>query len=213
MNEARFRTVWTVILATAIISESPPSGCAQGNDKRLPRATVHVSVFGPFGSKIKTAEVHLHSLDGKTELRASQDLVIRDVPYGEYTLTGRDEGGSGGKREIVVNARDIWLNVGLAFPTGDRLWPGGDLSISGQVSPAPPGGDWWARAEGVFLHADKESPISSAGKFSLDGLEMGTYLVEVFEGAKLRHVETVEIDPKQPSTHLTISIEPNGAGR
>jgi hypothetical protein len=35
---------------------------------------------------------------------------------------------------------------------------------------------------------------------------MGTYLVEVFEGGSLRHIETVEIDEKQPDTHITVSI-------
>ena len=48
-------------------------------------------------------------------------------------------------------------------------------------------------------------PLSS----SMGGLEMGGYLLEVFEGAKLRHVETVELDIKQPNTHVRISIRPN----
>ena len=35
---------------------------------------------------------------------------------------------------------------------------------------------------------------------------MGAYLVEVFDGSKLRHTETVEIDLKQPNTRLRISL-------
>jgi hypothetical protein len=65
------------------------------------------------------------------------------------------------------------------------------------------------RVEGVFLNTTCESPIANDGNFSVGGLEMGTYLVEVFQGQKLRHVQTVEIDAKQASTRLSKSISPN----
>jgi hypothetical protein len=52
----------------------------------------------------------------------------------------------------------------------------------------------------------REAPISREGRFAIGGLEMGAYLVEVFDGSKLRHTETVEIDLKQPNTRLRISL-------
>jgi hypothetical protein len=88
------------------------------------------------------------------------------------------------------------------------MWPGGDLSINGDIRPAPKGPDWWVRVEGVFLNARRESPVSQRGEFSMSGLEMGSDLLEVFEGTKLRHVETVEIDIKQPNTPVRIFIRP-----
>jgi hypothetical protein len=35
---------------------------------------------------------------------------------------------------------------------------------------------------------------------------MGTYLVEIFEHAQLRHAESVEIDSNRPNTHIRISV-------
>lgn len=154
------------------------------------------------------AQIHLRSRDGKRDLTA-RDSFIDGVPYGFYTLSAWDAGGGIGEREIAVNAKEVWVRIGLAFPAGDRTWPGGDLSITGDIRPAPKGADWWVRVEGVFLNARRESPISQKGEFSMGGLEMGSYLLEVFEGAKLRHVETVEIDIKQPNTHVRISIPPD----
>jgi hypothetical protein len=38
---------------------------------------------------------------------------------------------------------------------------------------------------------------------------MGAYHVELFEKARLRHVERVEIDPRKENTELTISVSGN----
>jgi hypothetical protein len=52
----------------------------------------------------------------------------------------------------------------------------------------------------------REAVIDGSGHFSVGGLEMGTYLVEVFDHAKLYHFETVEIDTRSPTTHLKIPL-------
>jgi hypothetical protein len=210
MSYATFRWIWICIITFAVVGAMNSTSRhlrAQGNDAKLPLATVHVQVCGPFGEKIETAQIHLLSPDRQRDLaRPGQKSVIADVPYGTYIVSAWGTGGGVAEREVTVNTKVVWVRIGLPFPGGDRLWPGGDLVITGDIRPAPAGEDWWARVEGVFLHGIRESPISQAGKFSVGGLEMGTYLVEVFEGSKLRHIETVEIDTKRPNTHLVILI-------
>ena len=78
--------------------------------------------------------------------------------------------------------------------------------IRGDIGAAKGHNGWGARVEGVVLNETRESPVSATGEFYVGGLDMGTYLAEVFEGPKLRHVQTVEIDPNKAETHLTISI-------
>jgi hypothetical protein len=181
----------------------------------LPTAKVHVQVFTCFGDKIPEKEItmfRLSSRDAKRDFdRPGRSLVFHDVPYGSYDLLVVDRGGGVARRDVVVNTAEAWVRIGLHFPAGDRSTPPGDLVIEGEVRPPRSGGDWWARAEGLFLAERRESPVSAGGRFSIGGLEMGTYLVEIFEGTKLRHVETVEIDLKQPRTHLVIS-PPSGSG-
>jgi hypothetical protein len=90
---------------------------------------------------------------------------------------------------------------------GDSLWPPGNLVIRGEIKPAPQTPEnWWVRIEGVFLYASREAPIEKNGRFSVAGLDMGTYLVQVFDGPKLRHIETIEIDTNRLLTELTISL-------
>ena len=210
MNQARYRTRCMIALAAVSAMSASFLRGAQAADRRIPNATVHVEVFGPFGERIARPEIHLLSSDRKRDLaRQGQVSPIADVPYGSYVLLAWDAGGGMAEREIAVNTKDVWVRIGIHFPAGDVLWPAGALVIAGEVQPIPSGGDWWARIEGVFVHVCKESPVSREGKFSVGGLQMGTYLVEVFEGSKLRHVEAVAIDPKKPETHLSISIRPS----
>ena len=121
-------------------------------------------------------------------------------------MTAWDDGGGVAERAVTVNTKDVWVRIGLRFPAGNRRTPPGDLVVSGDILPVPPDGEWWVRVEGVFLNEDRESPISREGKFWIGGLDMGSYLVEVFNGARLRHAETIEIDTKQPNSHLAIFI-------
>jgi hypothetical protein len=209
MLRMRLRTGQLVIFALATISAS----CclvAQNNGTGLPMATVHVEAFGPFGSKIPTSQLqfHLFATDRKGDFaRADEGPILAGVPYGRYKLSASDSGGGFAERELVVNTKDVWIRIGLSFPSGERLWPGGDLTISGDIKPKLPiSGDWWVRIEGVYLNASREGPVLPSGKFSIGGLEMGTYIVEVFEGSKLRHTETVDIDIKEPNTHLTVAF-------
>jgi hypothetical protein len=183
---------------------------AQSDRAAVPRATVHLEALGPFGAMIPKAHVHLHlfSSDRKLDFGPGDDSTISGVPYGEYIASAWDDGGGQTEREVVVNTKEVWIRIGLRFPAGDRLWPGGDLTIGGAIAPVPPAddGDWGVRVDGLFLHVSKEAPVLRSGQFSVGGLEMGTYLVEVFEGSKLRHIETIEIDPNRPNTFLHISV-------
>ena len=58
----------------------------------------------------------------------------------------------------------------------------------------------------MFLHATKEVPVFEDGRFSVGGLEMGRYLVEVFDGPILLYIDTIEVDPNMPERHINISI-------
>lgn len=207
MTSTNFRSLCIVLALTGVANYiTRLKGQAEGG---LPRATVHIMAFDPFGSSIFAAQVHLFSRDRKQDLAPpGHPTEISGVPYGYYILSAWDTGGGLAEREVTVNTKEVWVRIGLSFPAGDRASPPGDLLITGDIHPPPGDATWWARAEGVFLNVSREAPVSRAGRFTIGGLEMGTYLVEVFDGSKLRHAETVEIDNKEPERHLRISISP-----
>lgn len=209
MKRTKTRPLLILALAAAGTQSTCPHVRAQADEAALPRATVHFALFDPFGGKIQAAQIHLYSRDRKRDLVPPPNAtVIVGVPYGYYTVSAWDPGGSIAEREIAVNTKEVWVRVALSFPAGDRAWPPGDLTITGEVLPPPTSGDWWARAEGVVLNVSKEAPISREGRFTIGGLEMGAYLLEVFDGFKLRHTQTVEVDIRQPNSRLRISLSP-----
>jgi len=210
MSSVRIHFACTTALALAGMVREPPQLRAQ--TANLPTATVHIEVFGPFGERIPTgkARIHLVSHEPKLDLAPTHG-VIRSVPYGSYVVSASDAGGSFGERELTVNTAEVWVRLGLLIVFGDSLGPSGFLSITGDIRPAPKSESWWVRVEGVFLHVSKDAPVSRTGRFSIGGLNMGAYLVEVFEGAKLRRVVTTEIDLRQPDTHLSIPMQPGSA--
>jgi hypothetical protein len=195
---------WIRLFAAATVTAiCAPALSAQ----RLGRATVHIDAFDPFGSRIQNAKVRLYTPNRDRDLAERiQGDTIRNVPYGEYVLVVT--AGSGiGTREVVVNSDEVWIRIGLEFFIGSRDGPSGDITVNGEIRPAPQQPkDWWVRIDGVFLHFSRESPVSASGRFSAGLFPMGTYLVQVFEGAKLRHSETIEIDTKQLNPTFTIDI-------
>ena len=103
----------------------------------VPTATLHVQVFGPFGEKILNPVLHLYTVDRKQDLAGGQqDSTIIGVPYGRYVLLAY-AGSEAGEREVTVNTKEAWVRLGLAFPSGERAWPPGDLTVSGDMKPPP----------------------------------------------------------------------------
>ena len=95
-----------------------------------------------------------------------------------------------------VNAEELWVKVGLRAPRGDGVGPGGDLNINGEIKPVPRvRDDWWVRVDGLYLDFRREAPILAKGRFSIDGLDQGVYVFQVFRGDKLYFVETVAVRP------------------
>ncbi len=188
-------------------------GFAQG--VVLGQATIRVQVFDPFGRPIPDAYVRLLGRDGAPDLAPSPGgLTFSGVPFGTYNLLAI-AGSMSAQRGISVNVKDLVVRLGLSFPAGERTVPAGDLAISGDLnaSDLDADGDWWVRADGIYLPVRREALVSH-GAFLIGGLEMGAYLVEVFRGAELRHIEVVEIDPKEPRKRLKIIVlRMNGPSR
>lgn len=83
--------------------------------------------------------------------------------------------------------------------------------IRGRMTSPPVEGEaWWVRVDGVFLNTRREARIQKDGSFEAGGLDMGAYLISVFEGGRLRHVQRVEIDTNRQVTEVTF---PEGGGK
>jgi len=179
----------------------------------VPRSTVRIEAFGAWGYRYGPSDqltAILIPLDGSNSPGKSlENLVATDVPYGTYRLTVYSSSGSVGQRQVVVSAPQLWVYIGLSFPHGDRDWPGGGLSFHGFVSNTQANefdGHWWVKIHGLYLEIAREAPINRQGQFIVDGLEPGTYVIEIFDGLKLRHAFTEEIDGNEPDRDIRITL-------
>ena len=132
---------------------------------------------------------------------------FRGVPFGEYLLVVRTSC-CRAERRLIANTRDLWVRIGVPLRFGDSVSPGGHLGVEGLLRPrSRVSTRHWVRARGVFLDFSREAPVDSAtGKFALEGMDMGTYSIEVFNGATMIHSRLIEIDPRQEVARIVVDI-------
>jgi hypothetical protein len=167
---------------------------------------VHVLAFGSFGEVLTAAKVTIMTVTNKPVASASgHSVVFPQLAPGTYVVRVVCPGFRTQTAKLTANTADVLLRIGLSLRQGDEVEPAGDnLTISGSVEVAT-GSNWWITVHGVFLRSMREALIGDGGRFSIGGLDMGTYLVEVFEGGTLKYTRTVQIDTKDPVTMLQFS--------
>ena len=182
--------------------------------------TITISVVDAFnGRPFKTiSEVSLlseHQESRRIEIRSTTGS-FSNVPYGHYVIQVIGWGSARPqRRHITLNAPEVFVMIGVPFRYGTEVGIGGDrLIVKGRVAGArgSHGSRLWVRLHGVFMHFSREALVDEAGKFEIDGLDMGAYVVEVFDGPKLLHAETLEIDITRHITELSLKIPANPRG-
>jgi len=175
------------------------------------RSTVTVEPVEAFdGELLANAHVRLLTLDRRTELASgSGRLRLNSVQYGRYIVRVSSPGSRMRERLVTVNTPKVWIRIGVPLHWGDEVgFPGDYLTIRGQIRSARgPMEEFWVSVHGVFLPDRRESPVGRDGKFEVSGLDMGTYLLEVFDGARLLLAKKVELDTRKPVTEVSIKLE------
>lgn len=171
-------------------------------------STIHVSITDPFGAELKRYHVELRSMAGVKIAGGEELSEFKDIPFGEYLLIAVG-GCCRAERQVTLNVPKLWVKLGVPMRFGDDSEgpPGGWLTIQGILQlPSGVSTTHWVRARGVFLNFDRETQVDALGRFSIGGLDMGTYEIQVFGGSKLLHSRMLEIDPKISVTRIVIEI-------
>lgn len=171
------------------------------------RGEIAVTVVGPFGKAYRHASLSLVDAHGAVTKPNSDGNTFSMVPYGTYVLKAIGESAVA-SRSIILNVPRLWVKIGVPVRFGDRETPGGYLTIRGRIEPAPrANGHWWARVQGVFLEDRREISVSPDGRFTAEGLDMGTYLVQIYDGTQLRGQSIVEIDSNTSPVQINVRQE------
>ena len=196
-----------IIGSLAVIALVCDAGLVQGQDREPDKGTVALHVVDSFGGTLKPFRVSLTALTGESTGLAFQNGRFTGVPYGKYRVTVVVGNFRTTEREIFVERPMLWVVVGLPFAPGDRVSDAGWLRLTGTVRGVPASGaQWWARVAGVFLPDTFEVPIDSGGHFNVEGLSRGSYLLEIYEGSKMRAVRQFDIDSKSQELDLVVDL-------
>lgn len=169
--------------------------------------TLQVNVTDPFGVELKRPTLELWSING-TRIAGGEGLhEFKNIPFGEYTLIALG-GCCKAERRVILNVPKLWMKLGIPMRFGDSEgFPGGYLIIRGVLRvQSGISAKHWVRARGVFLNFSREAQVDPVGRFSIAGLDMGTYEIDVFEGSTRVHSRTLEIDPKVSITRIVVEI-------
>ena len=165
---------------------------------------IRVSLTDPFGSELEHYTLELQSLAGRVIAGGPDRKEFTDVPYDEYRLIARNRCCIG-ERRLILNVRDLWVRFGVPIRYGDAERPGGYLVIRGSLR-GHLDSTQWIRVTGLFLDFNREAKVGKNGKFSIGGLDMGAYLIEIFSSKRMIASRAIEIDIKREVTEVPIDV-------
>lgn len=170
-------------------------------------ANLAVMVVDPFGTPIKQYEVDLLDVTRTLISSLHGTETFHDVPFGEYYVVARI-GCCRAERLIAVNTSNLFIRIAVPVRFGDTVLPGGDLNIEGLVLPKSKlTKDMWVRIRGVFLDFSREQRLDSEGRYSIRGLDMGSYTCELFKGQTMVFSQRLDLDPKDPKVRVRIDLD------
>jgi hypothetical protein len=162
---------------------------------------VVIEALTAFGEPIENAHIELLQRGSrKSFTSAFRGNVAAHIPYGSYDARIEAPGFVGVEREIRVYQSETSVRVDLRV--GSEC--GGYASLQGTIEPAPRHRRLWAKFVPVRGSDGVEAPVAPDGKFSVAGLDDGSYLVIVLDDTSIIHIQTVEVfGSKMLTVHLT----------
>ena len=134
--------------------------------------------------------------------------VFRNLSYGYYLIWVRAAYRRPRHQLVLLNTPEQTVRVGLSFqPEEEYGFPGDYLKVRGRIrAPARVMTKLWVRVHGVLLRDSREARVDKHGRFEIGGLDAAVYVVEVFNGSRLIHAETLEMEIGKPVTELSIKL-------
>lgn len=168
---------------------------------------IRVMATDPFGQQLSDYTLELRSRDGKLIRPSGAGRSFAAVPFGEYTLVAIT-GCCRAQRDLIVNVPSMWVRLGVPIRFGDSVRPGGDLAVRGVIrATSRRSGEKWVRVRGMFLDFSREVEIGPDDRFSVEGLDMGSYVLEVFVASKRLYSQVIEIDARRPVSNIVIDLD------
>jgi hypothetical protein len=172
-----------------------------------------VYVTSTAGGPIPAGALSVRSKSGQTVYSEpiKQYGAIR-LPYGEYTVTFQTQFIKAVSRKVVIATREAFLVLGTNMEDYVLDMPNDPVSVSIRARPSDScasGQVLWAKLAGVFSDYVAEQKIGPGGYALFEPVEVGTYVVLVVDGTKVRATEI--LSTKGPITTVDVPLSPCSA--
>ena len=190
---------WRVIAASvAVILASAQTFAQEGG-----LASVKVIVCDTVGNPVAGARVSLTSVGPNQRFTAvGGEAKFESVPYGRYDLDVRLVGFEPWKQRVRVYQSSLVFFAGLelgATHSSERA------ELSGSIRPVVKGqSDLWVRLVAIYSSDLVENVVNNSGKFELDGMAPGKYLLLLFQGDKVLSMKPLDVLGGKQAVDMTI---------
>lgn len=173
---AWLRSITAMVIMTAAGSCCAAAGQA-GNPDARKSGTVSIIVSDTYGRPLRSYEIEVTGGPSvRKVLREAGDLLL---PYGTYRVSGRASLHHRFEQQLVVQSPKQLLLIAFSFrDQGESTVL--HTPLVGTVNTVPSdSGRLWVRVLSVFSSFAREAEISPDGKFEIDSVPYGDYLVMV----------------------------------
>lgn len=176
-----------LLLSTAVLL-TQGIGVAQEQDF----SSVKVVVSDTFGKPLTGATVTLISLGPAQKFTGTGGRADFDkIPFGQYDLEIRLMGFLTRKERVRVYQPNVVFNTGLelaATHVYDRPVLRGSIKPSVEER-----ADLWVRLVAIYSNDITENTVDNSGRFELDGMAVGKYLLLVLEKNKVLAAKPIDV--------------------
>jgi hypothetical protein len=155
-------------------------------------SSVKVLISDTFGRPLTGAHVTLTSIGPGQKFAGTDGKADFDkIPFGQYDLEIRLMGFLTRKERVRVYQSSVVFNTGLEL-AATHVYE--RPVLLGSIKPVVEGRpDLWVRLVAIYSSDLTENTVDSSGRFELDGMAVGRYLLLVFEKDKVLAARPVDV--------------------
>ena len=166
-------------------------------------AHVKVIVSEMFGRPVPGAKLTLKSVvPGEQFAATGGEAEFDQVPFGVYDLDVRLPGFVARKERVDIRYPNLVLRIGLELGA-DHSYARSELSVS--IRPDVKGRkDLWVRLMPLYSSDLIENAVDDSGKFELDGMPHGKYLLILFQKDRVLAMKPVNVLGGKQGVEITV---------
>lgn len=180
-------------------------------ERKVDDGSIRFIVCDTFGDPVQHFRIEISKPPTLTPMKILTDQsVAAGLPFGSYLIRVRASLFRTVEREVRLERSELLVLVGLTMPHGAEFSGESsvrDLEVAGSLRNLPSGTRrLWVRLIPVFGTFLGEANVESTGKFQIEGVPNGEYLLVVFQETRPIAAQKIMHDVNTATDNLVIDL-------